>query len=244
VSLTPRRLAVDGPAGPVPTLLFEPPAPAPNRPLVLFGHGADLGKDDPIMQTLCTFLCRGVGAAVAVIDCPEHGERRAPGLSDAEATVRVRRAMADPAVCEQLTQEWRAVVAAARAVAPGPVGYAGFSMGAVFGLSIGGALDVSALLLALGGLLDETLDPSHAAKNEVIRSGAAALGGREVLMLDMTHDEHFPMPGVLEVFSLVPGPKRLYVYEGGHVDIPPEAVAAGVAFLRRTLVEKATGEPA
>jgi hypothetical protein len=39
----------------------------------------------------------------------------------------------------------------------------------------------------------------------------------------------------LEVFGRIPGPKRMYAYEGGHRDIPPEAVDAATRFLRRTL---------
>jgi len=63
----------------------------------------------------------------------------------------------------------------------------------------------------------------------------ARVGDREVLMLNMNHDEYFVMDGALEVFDLIPGPKRMGVWPGSHVDIPPEAIAWAVEFLRRTL---------
>jgi hypothetical protein len=53
VPLQPVRLASCPPA-----LLFLPPGEHAALPLVLFGHGADLSKDDPIMQTLVKTFCR------------------------------------------------------------------------------------------------------------------------------------------------------------------------------------------
>ena len=69
----------------------------------------------------------------------------------------------------------------------------------------------------------------------MIRSGASRLGGREVLMLNMTRDEHFPIAGAIEVLELIPGPKRMGVWAGTHADIPPEAIQLAVDFFRRTL---------
>ena len=41
--------------------------------------------------------------------------------------------------------------------------------------------------------------------------------------------------GALEVFESIPGPKRMGIWAGTHVDIPPEAVELAVQFFRRTL---------
>jgi predicted esterase len=216
-----------------PTLLFVPPGAHDGVPLILFGHGAHLSKDDPIMQMIAKGFGRGVGAAVAVMDAPGHGERRAAGSSDDEFNADVARRMSDPANHAQLIEDWRAVEAAARAADPrisGPTGYAGFSMGAMFGLSIVADLaSVTAAVFALGGLMnDETRD-------DMIRKGASRLGGREVLMLNMTRDEHFPIAGAVELLEVIPGPKRMSVWTGTHADLPPEAVQVGVDFFRRTL---------
>jgi dienelactone hydrolase len=229
--LQPLRLADDRTP---PTLLFAPPGDGAALPLILFGHGAHLSKDDPIMQMIAKGFSRGVPAAVALMDSPGHGERRAAGLTDAQFNDDVARRMSDPGNCAQLTADWRAVETAARdadARITGATGYAGFSMGAMFGLAIVADLPtVSAAVFALGGLMG---DP---ARDEMIRSGASRLGGREVLMLNMTRDEHFPMDGGLEVLELIPGPKRMGVWTGTHADIPPEAIQLAVDFFRRTLV--------
>src|SRR5258708_31116817 len=79
--LSPLRLADDRTP---PTLLFVPPGEHEALPLVLLGHGAHMSKDDPVMHMLAKGFCRGVPAAVALMDCPGHGERRTVGASDAE----------------------------------------------------------------------------------------------------------------------------------------------------------------
>ncbi len=153
----------------------------------------------------------------------------------------IARRMSDPRNYEQITAEWTEIAVAARAAAShltGALGYAGFSMGAMFGLAIVADLpDVRAALFALGGLVREDgADPEGArARNARIRDGARRLGDREVMMLNMTRDEHFPIAGAIEVLEAIPGPKRMAVWDGTHVDIPPEAVGLGTDFLRRVL---------
>jgi len=225
--LTPLRLA-DAP----PALLFVPPGEYESVPLVLLGHGAHLSKDDPVMQILAKTLCR-VPAAVALMDCPGHGERRAPDVTDEAFERDIARRMSDAENYAQVRADWIEVERAARAAdarIAGKTGYAGFSMGAMFGLAIVADLpSVVAAVFALGGL---TIDEP---RNGLIRAGARRLGEREVLMLNMTRDEHFAMEGALEVFESIPGPKRMGVWAGTHVDIPPEAIALAVQFLARTL---------
>ena len=227
----PRRLADDRTP---PTLVFTPPGDHEVLPLILFGHGAHLSKDDPIMQMIVKGFCRGVPAAVAIMDSPGHGERRAAATTDAEFEADVARRMSSPENCAQLIADWHSVEEAARAAdarISGPTGYAGFSMGAMFGLAIVADLPaVSAAVFALGGLME---DPG---RDDLIRSGASRLGGREVLMLNMTRDEHFPLAGAVEVLELIPGPKRMGVWTGTHADIPPEAIQLAVDFFARTLV--------
>ncbi len=226
--LTPIRLD-----GVPPTLLFLPPGEHASLPLVLLGHGAHLSKDDPVMQILAKGFCRNVPAAVALMDCPGHGERRAPEITDAMFEADVGRRLSDPANAEQVRNDWCAVEAAARAAdarITRPTGYAGFSMGAMFGLAIVADLpSVTAAVFALGGPTNDDR------RNALIRDGARRLGKREVLMLNMTRDEHFPMEGALEVFASIPGPKRMGVWDGSHVDIPPEAIELAVDFFRRTI---------
>jgi predicted esterase len=216
-----------------PTFLYLPPGEHESLPLVLVGHGAHLNKDDQFMQILAKGFCRNVPAAVALMDCPGHGDRRTPGLSDEEFDADVQRRMSEPEYYAELEVDWTAVEKAARAAdarITGPTGFAGFSMGAMIGFSIVGDLpSVKAAVFALGGLTP------HEGRNAIIRAGAQRLGDREVLMLNMTHDEYFAMPGALDLFDAIPGPKRMGVWPGGHTDIGPEAIQWAIQFLQRTL---------
>jgi pimeloyl-ACP methyl ester carboxylesterase len=228
--LTPLRLE-DAP----PTLLFVPPGDHAALPLVLLGHGAHLSKDDPVMQVLAKGFCRNVPAAVALMDCPGHGDRReADVVTDQDFERDIARRMASDKNLAQVRDDWIDVERAARAAdarITGPTGYAGFSMGAMFGLSIVADLpSVTTAVFALGGLT-----PGAEARNAMIRDGARRLGEREVMMLNMTRDEHFPMDGALEVFASIPGPKRMGVWDGTHVDIPPEAIEWAITLFQRTL---------
>ena len=216
-----------------PAVLFVPPGEHDTLPLILFGHGAHMSKDDPIMQMIAKGFCRGVPAAVAVMDCPGHGERRAAETTDEEFVTDVARRMSDPENYAQVTADWRAVETAARAAdarITAATGYAGFSMGSMFGLAIVADLPtVGPAVFALGGLTNV------AVRDGLIRAGVARLGGREVLMLNMTRDEHFAMDGAIELLELIPGPKRMAVWTGMHADLPPEAIQLAVDFFRRTL---------
>jgi dienelactone hydrolase len=224
----------------VPALLFLPASEAP-LPLVLLGHGAHLSKDDDVMRMLARGFARGIPAGVAVMDCPGHGERRPAGSTDEEFQRDVARRMREPEGDAELVADWLAVADAARAASTrlaGPLGYAGFSMGALLGLSIVADLpDVRAAVFALGGTLDPAAlgTPGPVARNVRVHHGARRLGEREVLMLNMTRDEHFPIDGAIRVFEDIPGPKRMGVWAGTHVDIPPEAIVLANQFFARTL---------
>jgi hypothetical protein len=217
-----------------PTLLFVPPGDHDVLPLILLGHGAHLSKDDPIMQALAKAFCRSVPSAVALMDCPGHGERRAADIVTEEQFIAdISQRMSSAANVAQVRDDWLAVERAARAAdarITGPTGYAGFSMGAIFGMCTVGELpSVTTAVFALGGL---TTDED---RNVLIREGVRRLGDREVMMLNMTHDEYFTMEGALEVFAAIPGPKRMGVWEGTHVDIGPEAIEWAVTLFQRTL---------
>jgi dienelactone hydrolase len=236
VSFDPVRLDPSVASGPAPAYLYVPRADGP-LPLVLVGHGAHQSKDDPIAQILAKTIALGTPAAVALMDAPGHGERRLAGSSDEEYDRDVQRRMRDTNGDAALVAEWITIIAAARAAAPqitGPVGYAGFSMGALLGLSIVADLpDVRAAVFALGGVLND--EPRNVARSERVREGARRMGEREVLMLNMTRDEHFPIAGAIDAFELMPGPKRMGVWAGTHVEFPPEAMEQTLAFFTRTL---------
>ena len=68
--IEPVRVAPEGPAGPIPTLVFVPDDPPARMPLVLLGHGGHLSKDDATMQLLCR------GAVVGTRRGRDHGRSR------------------------------------------------------------------------------------------------------------------------------------------------------------------------
>jgi dienelactone hydrolase len=238
--IDPVRVDVTVDGDPVPALVFVPRSPSP-LPLVLFGHGAHLSKDDEVMQILARAIAAGVPAGVAVMDCPGHGDRRARGLTDEAFERDVARRMRDPAGDAALIADWEAIASAVRTRLPvlsGPLGYVGFSMGALFGLSIVADMpDVRAAVFALGGVVDGDAFGGRRgmARNARVRDAASRLGDREVLMLNMTRDEHFPLAGAIEVLEAIPGPKRMAVWAGTHIDIAPEAITLANQFLARTL---------
>jgi hypothetical protein len=222
-------------AGDVPGIVFTPRDSTGPLPLVLLGHGAHFGKDDPTMQALCWGFAYGVPSAVLCIDAPIHGERRPAGMTDEEFDGAVGALMSDPANYARLATDWQSAAKAARAAVPlidNRTAYAGFSMGSVFGVSIAADLgfDRGPLVFAVGGLRGHA--EGHT-QNEQMRAGAARLVDRDVLMLNMTRDESFPLPLAVELLESFPTTrKRMMVWQGTHVDIPPEAIVHGSTFMR------------
>jgi dienelactone hydrolase len=230
VPFEPIRLDVVGPRGRVPAVAFVPRDVPVDTPLLLFGHGANLSKDDAVMQQIAKTLARWVPAVVVLVDFPAHGERADPTLSPEAAEMAVTATFGDPDLPPQIADDWNAVIAAARRHTDGRVGYVGFSMGAVHGMSSIADVDaVEAAAFIVGGFVP------NEARNKIIAAGIERLGDREVLMCNMTRDEHFPMDLALDAFALVPGPKRMHVYEGTHWDVGAEAVRSAADFFARTL---------
>ena len=89
----------------------------------------------------------------------------------------------------------------------------------------------------MGGVWPEegSAKRENAARNERVRDGARRLGDREILMVNMTRDEHFPINGALEVFEAIPGPKRMGVWAGTHEQLPPESMQLITSFFARVL---------
>ncbi|HVM52518.1 MAG TPA: hypothetical protein VM262_04930 [Acidimicrobiales bacterium] len=257
MTLTTTTFAVDGPNGPVPSLLITPDAPAA---LVALGHGGGGSKDQPRMVSLAERYATALGAAVLAIDGPVHGER-VPAIEDREERFRtVRRTLSDPSTPARMAQDWRVALGHARAVAgvgDAPAGYVGFSMGTLLGVpTVAAIAEIRAAVFGLGGLvrrggvpdvaraagmnervaaiIAEEDDPE--ARNQAVRDAAVQLAGREVLMLNMTRDEGFPIDGALELFALFPGPKRMAIWEGGHLELPGEAIDLSIRFLAHHLL--------
>lgn len=236
--------------GDVPGIVFTPrDTPGDARlPLVLLGHGAHFGKDDPTMQALCWGLAYGVPSAVLCIDAPNHGERRPPGLDDDAFDALVHKGMRDPDTHLRFADDWRAAIVAAREAVPqidARTGYAGFSMGSIFGVSIASAIGFDGpIVFAVGGLRGEDADGARD-QNALMATGADTLIDRDVLMLNMTNDEAFPIARAIELFERLPTQsKHMVVWQGAHTDLPPAAVEHASAFLARHFDAAIAAQPA
>ncbi len=152
-----RSFAVEADGRTVPGVLWLPAEGTGPRPLVLLGHGATRHKRVDYLVALGRRLASDHGFAVAAIDAPGHGDRRAPGHDDdvtlfgdflAEWT---REGTVDDVVAE-----WQAAIDALRdldEVGDGPVGYWGLSMGTIYGVPL-----VAAEIARIKGIDVETVE--------------------------------------------------------------------------------------
>lgn len=246
------RVVADGPAGAVPGLLHLP-ARSVDVPIVMLGHGGGGGKDDPRWQAVARFLSLGIPAAVLCIDGPFHGER-ALNADGVDRDRLIRRALADPATVECFTGDWRAAldhVSNVEGVRLDDLGYVGFSMGTMLGVPVCAGLGgVRAAVFGVGGvfgaevmrfvsetdvaLIEKEADQFRR-RGEMVVQGASRLADVDVLQLSMSGDEVFSMEGALSMFAAFPGPKRFVAWEGGHTELPHEALELAVWFLSRAL---------
>jgi dienelactone hydrolase len=155
--------------------------------------------------------------------------------------------------------EWRAAFEAAgevKGVDAGRAGYIGFSMGTLLGVpTVAGIPEIKAAVFGLGGVprmggvgdLAKKYGAPDAAvaminaeddaelRGQVVIDAARTLHDRQVLLLNMTEDEVFPIEGAFEFLKALPGPSRIAFFKGGHMEMPAEALDLAAWFLRRCL---------
>jgi pimeloyl-ACP methyl ester carboxylesterase len=208
------------PAG-IPAKLYDP---GDRQGLVLLGHGGTSSKDEERFVALGRQLAEGTGLRVVCIDAVGHGER-----ADGSDVVKT---MASEDSTRQMVADWRAVADALG----DPVAYVGFSMGMLYGAPTVAAMpELRAAVFGVGGLPGGgTSGVLPAALRERLLSDATRLGHVQLLMLNMTQDDLFPVAGAHELFDAVPGrKKRLMFWEGDHLGLPSESIRHAVAFLDR-----------
>ncbi|HEY2813445.1 MAG TPA: alpha/beta fold hydrolase [Acidimicrobiales bacterium] len=208
------------PAG-VPAKLYDP---GDGRGLLLLGHGGGSSKDEERFVALGRQLAEGTGLRVVCIDAVGHGERS--GAED------VRRTMGSEKNAALMTADWRAVADELG----NPVAYVGYSMGMLYGAPTVAAMpEIKAAVFGVGGI------PALATREQLpnvmhdrLLAIAAQLTHPQVLLLNMTKDETFPVAGVHEFFDAIPGrKKRLMFWEGDHVGLPAESTRQAIAFVNK-----------
>ena len=231
-----RSFAVEADGRTVPGVLWLPAEGTGPRPLVLLGHGATRHKRVDYLVALGRRLASDHGFAVAAIDAPGHGDRRAPGHDDdvtlfgdflAEWT---REGTVDDVVAE-----WQAAIDALRdldEVGDGPVGYWGLSMGTIYGVPLVAAEPrIQVAVFGLMGLVGPTRDRLAADAPSI---------ACPVLFLQQWDDALIPRAEVFELFEALGSvDKRLHAHPGDHAAVPVEEIAFSARFLARHLAPHA-----
>lgn len=230
-------LEVDGRT--VPGVLWSPAGATGPRPLVLLGHGATRHKRIDYQLALARILVSTHGFAVAAIDGPGHGDRRAPGHDDDIALFGAFLAeWSRPGTTDDMVADWRAALAALRQleeVGDGPVGYWGLSMGTIYGVPLAAAEPrIQVAVFGLMGLVGPTKD-RMAADAPAVTCPA--------LFVQQWDDALIPREHVFELFdALGSGDKRLHAHPGDHAAVPAEELLFSARFLARHLSAQGVGE--
>jgi dienelactone hydrolase len=224
-----RRFTLEAGGRLVPGVLWTPAgATAGRRPLVLVGHGGSQHKESDAVLDVARPLVGAHGFAVAAIDGPVHGARRADGGTVSGQVIAEFRALWDgnPGI-EDMVADWRAALDALAAlpeVDPSAIGWFGLSMGTAYGLPLCAQEPrIRAALLGMWGT-------SHAHGDRML---AHARNVRcPVLFQRKRDDERFTPAGQQALFdALASHDKELRVYEGGHVNPVGPQLDEGLGFL-------------
>jgi dienelactone hydrolase len=201
---------------------------AGKRPLVLVGHGGSQHKESDAVLDVVGPLVGEHGFAVAAIDGPVHGARRADGGQDGSKVIQDFRALwNERPVIDEMVADWRAALAALVTlpeVDAEAIGWFGISMGTAYGLPLCAAEPrIRAALLGMWGT-------SHAHGARMVTEAHRVRC--PVLFQRKAGDERFTPAGQEELFAALGSPvKELRVYEGGHVNPAGQQLADGIAFL-------------
>lgn len=248
-----RRVEIDGPNGTVPGALTTPATNTSPATLVLLGHGGGGGKDQQRFAALASRFAVELDAGVLAIDGPAHGERAPRSDDPVEAFRAGRRVLVDPEMPRRFAEDWRLAVDACRAdgIGTGDLLYAGFSMGTLLGVpavahlgEVAGAVFGVGGVPRPGGVADLVRGIAGDAAAEIVEEeddaelrgriaieAARRIEGTQVLMINMTRDIVFPIDGAIALFDAFTCPKRIAFWEGGHTDLPPEAMSMARSFL-------------
>jgi dienelactone hydrolase len=229
-------LQVDGRQ--VPGVLFLPDAPKGRMPLVLAQHGGSSHKlGQEILDWAEVFVARH-GMALASIDGPVHGDRRAGGA--AGATREATRAdffevwQSPGSGIDAMNADWRAVIdhlSADPRIDAQAIAWVGVSMGTAYGLPLVAA--DARIRVAVLGMWGLSFPNSQRLGEDAPRIACP------VLFQQKWDDELFTREGQIDLFGRIgTAQKWLYVYPGGHVRVEGRQMQDLEAFVLEHLPER------
>ena len=229
--VTRREFNLDVAGRKVPVALWTPANAKGKLPLLLAGHGGSGHKTSQLILDFALPLARAEGCAVAAIDGPVHGARRAvfaDGLPVRDEFLALWRAggSVDPTVAD-----WRATIDALCTlpeVDANAIGWYGVSMGTAYGLPLIAAEPrIRAAVLGMWGL---SYPNSERLGEDAPRVQCP------LLFQQKWGDEIFTRESQIELFDkLGAQDKRLTVYMGGHKNPEGEQLEDIFDFLLKRL---------
>lgn len=225
----------------VPAVLIRPTG-VERPPCVLFLHGLGGSKHD---AEFAAAALAPQGLAVLAIDAALHGERAQGELELTPEFATVGGPLVRTVIDNRRAIDYIATrddVNAARVV------LVGVSMGAILGSIVAGVderVDAAALLVG-GGDWDQLLATSEHPLVQRLRAAAAGPGSmahvdpvnfaghispRPVLLVNGTQDTIIPRVAAEALQAAVGEPREIIWYEGGHVDLPLDVLAAVLSWI-------------
>jgi alpha-beta hydrolase superfamily lysophospholipase len=179
--------------------------------VVIAAHGATSSRRGPYITGAARAWSR-TGLAVVAADAVGHGDRAAGGGPTREEAY-------GPGVAEQMIADTNLLVDEVAARFPGlPIGYLGFSMGGLYGVSFAAAEPrIDAVVLAVAGAIDgleSFTEPGAAGFDPLPR--AAGIAPRPVLMVNADADEVFDREAALALYDALAAPKEISFFPGSH----------------------------
>jgi pimeloyl-ACP methyl ester carboxylesterase len=237
----------------VPGVLWSPSA-EPARAVVLLGHGGGVHKRALGMPGQARSFVRHEGFAAVAIDAVGHGDRLPDGdREEAEAierlqaqgvdmtspefrAVRRTRSPIDASAFDAMVADWSATLdAVLTEVGDVPVGYAGFSMGSIYGTPLTAAEPrIEAAALGLSGIVESGDGPMAAVADRLARDTARI--SCPVLFLVQADDEVVPVDAAYRQFATFASEyKRMHVNAGRHMHVPLDETPFIELFLAQQL---------
>ncbi len=216
----------------VPAVLWTPLGATGPRPLVLVGHGGSGHKLSDLVLDVAQPLLEQHRIAVAAIDGPVHGERRAVFDSGIGVRQDFRDLWSSGESVDPMIADWRAVldhILEHPGIDAKSIAWYGISMGTAYGLPLVAA--DARIRAAVLGMWGTSREPSERLMRDAAKIRVPVLFQRQ------SEDPIFPAEGQEELFTLLGSPsKRLTVHPGAHADPSGAQLEELTAFLAGELL--------